>query len=128
MQAWFIFIPSSASSAAVPPSLPAACGAFITLPTGRLSPVTDTHTDTHSHSLQDRQPVASPPQPSYPTSPCSPTWTLGTVEGGSGYYGNTIACCSLPSPTAQLGRTIITSIVAICLRGTHWRGWVTERG
>lgn len=94
MQAWFIFIPSSAATAAVPPSLPAVCGAFITSPTGRFYPVTQTRTHTHTKSLQDRQPVESSPQQSYPTSPCSPTWALGTVEGGSGYYGNAIACCS----------------------------------
>lgn len=110
MQAWFIFIPSSAATAAVPPSLPAVCGSFITSPTGRFSPVTVAHTDTHTHmhthphSLQDRQPVESPQQQSYPTSPCSPTWALGTVEGGREYYGNTIACCSLPLSCSTAGK------------------------
>lgn len=96
MQAWFIFILSSAATAAVPPSLPAVCGAFITSPTGRFHPVTHTHKHARAHakSLQDQQPVESPPQQRYPISPCSPTRALGTVEGGSGYYGNAIACCS----------------------------------
>lgn len=102
MRAWFIFIPSSATTAAVPPSLAEVCCAFITSPTGRFNPVTYTHA--HPHSLQDQQPVESLPQQSYPTSPCSPTWALGTVEGGSGYYGNTIACCSLPLSCSTAGK------------------------
>lgn len=108
LQACFIFIPSSAATAAVPPSLPAECGAFITSPRGRFSTVTVTHihtqTHTHPHSLLDRQPVESPPQQSYPTSPHRPTWALGTAEGGSGYYGNTRACCSLPLFCSTAGK------------------------
>lgn len=50
MRARFIFIPFSAATAAVPPSLPAVCGAFITSPTGRFSPVTVTHIQAYTHT------------------------------------------------------------------------------
>lgn len=97
MRAQFIFIPFFAA-APVPASRPAVCGAFITLPTGRFSPVTVPRTRArmraHSHGLLSHQSVGSSAQPSYPASLCSPL--MGPWDSGGrqrGYYGNTIACC-----------------------------------
>lgn len=86
MQAWFIFILSSAATAAVPPSLPAVCGAFITSPTGRFHPVTHTHKHARAHakSLQDQQPVESPPQQRYPYPHAAPHGPLGQWREGVG--------------------------------------------
>lgn len=53
---------------------------------------------------------------------------MGQWREGAGIMVILWPAAPFPSPAAQLGKTIITSIVAICLRGTHWRDWVTERG
>lgn len=65
---------------------------------------------TFKHTLTHTQPAgpAASWVPSTAELPCipmqSPTWAHGTVEGGSGYYGNTMACCSLPLSCSTAGK------------------------
>ena len=88
------------------------------------SALSQSHIFTHTASRTGRH--LSPHHSRVTPRPCAASHgPLGQQREGAGIMVILEPAATFPSPEAQLGRTIITSIVAICLRKTHWRGCVT---